>query len=59
MFKAIKQAFPFAAAALIVLMLTVGDGTLAIVAFAGCIALLPLIYGPDVARATRNGDFDH
>jgi hypothetical protein len=62
MFKALKQAFPFAATAFIVLLLTVGDGTLAIVAFAGCIALMPLIYGPDVdqiAHATRNGDFDH
>lgn len=58
----LKQVFPALAIALIGTLLLVGDGTLAILAFAAAIVALPLVYGPDVdeiARATRNGDFDH
>lgn len=50
-----KNHFPFAAAVLIGTLLTVGDGTLAILALAGSIMALPLAYAPDVdeiARAT-------
>jgi hypothetical protein len=61
-FTALKLAFPAVAVALIGTMLMAGDGSLAIMAFVGCIAVVPLIYGPDVdeiARATRDGEFDH
>jgi hypothetical protein len=61
-FTALKLAFPVAAVALIGTMLIAGDGSLAIMTFVGCIAVVPLIYGPDVdeiARATRDGEFDH
>ena len=58
---ALKRLFPIAAAALIGGLLLFGDGALAIVVFAGCIALVPVIYGDDVdeiARATRAGEFN-
>lgn len=61
MFAALKRLFPIAAAALIGALLWSGDGALAIVVFAGCIALVPVLYGGDVdeiARATRAGEFN-
>lgn len=52
----LKQLLPFAATVLIGVLLNVGDGSLAILAFAGSIVAIPLIFAPDVeeiARATR------
>jgi hypothetical protein len=58
----VKRVFPGFAVALVAALLLPGDGTLAILGFVACIVAIPLIYGQDVdeiARATREGDFDH
>jgi len=52
----IKQHLPYAALALIGVCLLIGDGTLAILALAAAIGLLPALHGPDaeqIARAVR------
>lgn len=52
----IKQHLTYAAIALIGLCLMIGDGTLAILALAAAIGLLPALHAPDVeeiARAVR------
>ncbi len=54
--RLLKQHFPYAALALTAVSLGVGDGTLAILVIAGCIGLLPAVYGADVdqiAHAAR------
>jgi len=56
-----KQCIAPIAAALLGVLLIVGDGALVILAMAGGIVALPLAYAPDVdeiARATRDGEFE-
>jgi hypothetical protein len=62
MSPAFKQHFPYAACAITPSLLLVGDGTLAILALAASIALLPLAFARDVdeiARLTREGAYRH
>ena len=61
MIAILKQAFPFAAIALVAVLLLAGNAALALLAFVVCVAAIPLVYAPDVediARATREGGFD-
>ena len=62
MIQLVKDALPLGAAALIGALLLIGEAALAILALAGSIAVVPLVYAPDVediARATRDGELDH